>query len=88
MKEIATFIGVMALTINLVLWYWAKFIARSYGYPMSLIYYHFRDLKHLVAIAESQSSRAERRGYYLLLGGIIGSLVVFIVAAAVSLSAA
>jgi hypothetical protein len=88
MRDAAFQIAIALCVVVNILWYRAKFIVRRHGYPMSLFWGHFRDLKNLAQIAAEEESIPFKRGCYLLLGAIILGFILFIIAGAIGVKAA
>ena len=68
--------AVFAMLTN-VLWYRAKFLLRSRGYPMSYIS-HFQDLRHLGQLIHAESDPATRRRYRRLQVGLYSALAIML----------
>ena len=68
--------AIVAMLTN-VLWYRAKFLLRSRGYPMSYIR-HFQDLSHLSQLIQAESDAVTRSRYVRLQRALYISLAVTI----------
>ena len=72
--------GHFALVVALVaivnaLWYWAKFILKRRGYPVSWLGSHFHDLSNLWRATCEEEDEYTRTNLRALLGAIIACLV-------------
>lgn len=74
LRAVPVFVAFVMVILTNVLWYRAKFVLQSRGYPMSFIRHHNQDLRHLSQLVRAETDPGKRRRYVRLRNALFISI--------------